>query len=194
MNPIGAIRRAGALGERTTPEPRSGELWFLLGLPGAGKSTFAGSIPNTVIVSIDAIRAERGWEIGDPRWMADAYVRATDELEAALAQGHLTVFDSSGLLESAREDARHTAGVLGRTARLLYLATDPDIARERQRRDHPDREPLKSLPRLLAWLLDSERRYGTLSGWDGVHTLDSEAQERAINAWSVGGMGRERLR
>lgn len=120
---------AGLQRERTG----KGELWMLAGLSGAGKTTFAHQIPNAVVVSIDDIRREHGWDAGSPGWVREAYKRALDEVEVALAQGYRVVFDSTALLETAREDMLLLAGKLNVPFQLVLIDTPVEVCRERTR-------------------------------------------------------------
>ncbi len=78
------------------------KLYTMVGIPGSGKSTIANQIPNTVVISSDAIRKELygAEEIqGNGKQVFDlVYKRIGEEL----AKGNDVVFDATNLTPWAR--------------------------------------------------------------------------------------------
>jgi len=79
------------------------KLYTMVGIPGSGKSTIANQIPNTVVISSDAIRKELygAEEIqGNGKQVFDlVYKRIGEEL----AKGNDVVFDATNLTPRARK-------------------------------------------------------------------------------------------
>lgn len=79
------------------------KLYTMIGIPGSGKSTIANQIPNTVVISSDAIRKELygAEEIqGNGKQVFDlVYKRIGEEL----AKGNDVVFDATNLTPRARK-------------------------------------------------------------------------------------------
>lgn len=169
---------------RTLPSaPAPGAVWFLVGLPGAGKSTLARHVPAAHVVSIDAIREEIGAPPADKaRFLDEAYAILHDRMEMTLASGHAVVVDTSGLYTPAREEVRELARRLARPLRFLYLATDPETAARRQAAEHPEREPFLWMEHALALLLEDLAL--DLHPYAVVHALGEEAQDELIRRWT----------
>jgi predicted kinase len=159
--------------------PREAGLWMLVGLPSAGKSTFAEVIraAGREIVEVDRIREENGWEIGDPEWQEDAYRIAYERLEGALDAG--VVFESTGLWEPARRRCREIAGARGLPVRALVVASDPGLCARREAERRPGNP-------FLARVLDAYA--GAISvlpeeGYASLHWLDEAERDRLARAW-----------
>lgn len=165
----------GALRERLY-EPG---LWMLVGLPSAGKSSFASAIRRAgrEVVGVDEVREENGWEIGEPEWQEEAYRIAYERVEQALLAG--VVFESTGLWEPARRWCIETTRSMGLPVRALVIATDPGVCAERERKRRPGNaflaHVLSAYARTVA-VLPSE-------GYTSTHWLDEAERGRLAHAW-----------
>ncbi|MFF8786855.1 AAA family ATPase [Streptomyces sp. NPDC015125] len=97
----------------TTPDPASsraglsfppGTLVVLVGIPGAGKSTFASQYPHTWQVSLDTFR-EMASDSAENQAATPVAVQAQNLfLNARLADGKTTIVDSTNVVPSHRQD------------------------------------------------------------------------------------------
>ena len=104
------------------------KLYTMVGIPGAGKSTFANSHPECVVVSSDAIRAEVFKNEYDLSNMRRVFEIVNERVAAALAEGKDVIYDSTSLTRKIRHNiiktfnAEHIA---------IFVNTPIDICIER---------------------------------------------------------------
>ena len=108
------------------------KLYTMVGLPGAGKSTFARMHPECVVVSSDAVRAEL---YGDEAVQGDAhkvFAVVNERVRKALAEGKDVIYDATSLTRKLRKgiiktfDAQHFAV-------FMNTSIETCIARDAQR-------------------------------------------------------------
>lgn len=157
-------------------------IWLLIGVPGAGKTTFARAAGGAGrdAVLLGEIRSRGGWSWSDPEFLTTAYDLAFARMEASLRTG--SVLDSTGLYPSARTRALELGRRQDVPVHAVVLATDPETAWQRTLlRGWDD-------PHLFFRFLGLICRYlGELpdeDGWASRHWLDGAEQERLIRAWS----------
>jgi predicted kinase len=113
-------------------------LYFLCGLPFAGKSTLAralAALTGARHVALDAINTERGLGLdGAPitseQW-DETYTEAYRRIEEALAAGDSVVYDETCFLRAQRDRVRAIAARTSAHAQLIWVTTPEEVARER---------------------------------------------------------------
>lgn len=98
-------------------------LYTLVGLPGSGKSTFASTHPECVVVSSDAVRGEL---FGDPSIQRDArrvFAEVNHRVAQALAEGRDVIYDATSLTRKLRKDIIKKFDA---THVCIYIDTDID--------------------------------------------------------------------
>ena len=120
---------------RITPVPNGGALVALCGLPGTGKSHFAGALASRIpclVLGSDRLRKVLKPQ---PRYTREEHARvfraAHALLESLLAQGHRVVFDATNLTDRAREPLREIAARMNVPLLLVQFDAPPTIVRQR---------------------------------------------------------------
>jgi predicted kinase len=115
-------------------------LYFLCGLPFAGKSTLARALvahTGARHISLDAINTERGLGLdGDgaaitPEQWDVTYAEAYRRIEETLTAGGSVVYDETCFLRSQRDAVRAIAARSGARAQLIWVTTPEAAARAR---------------------------------------------------------------
>lgn len=131
------------------PEPRSLELVATCGIPFAGKTTLARELAarrECALVSVDAIVAERGIDLGADAGNQAGWARAMAEglqrVRGHLAAGEPVVYDTANHTRRNRDRCRRVARQHGAAFRCIWLDVPVAVARERQlaNRANPHRE------------------------------------------------------
>lgn len=125
-------------------------LYVLCGKSYCGKSTLAAAIARqtgAVIVSLDAINAERGLYGGlgipDGEWLR-SHQLALQRVEEALATGLSVIVDDTNCFRFLRDGYRAVAARLDVQSLLLYLDLPMDALLARASADDPTRPPVAS--------------------------------------------------
>lgn len=113
-------------------------LLVLCGLPFSGKSTLGRALAErlgAIHVEVDRLHADvadalEGRRIERQEWIA-AYQAAYREVEAALSDGRVVVFDAVSYRRVQRDRVRRIANRFGVPMTIVYLDVDPDQARAR---------------------------------------------------------------
>lgn len=113
-------------------------LFFLCGLPFAGKSTLARALAAQTgarHISLDAVNTERGLGLdGAPitreQWDT-TYAEVYRCIEEALVAGDSVIYDETCFLRSQRDTVRAIAARIGAHARLIWVTTPETTARAR---------------------------------------------------------------
>lgn len=103
-------------------------LYTMVGLPGAGKSTFAEMHKECVVVSSDAIRAEMYGDANIQGDGAKVFAELHRRVRKALAQGQDVIYDATNVGRKTRKniinsfDAKHVC---------VYVSTDVEECKRR---------------------------------------------------------------
>lgn len=104
-------------------------IYTMVGLPGAGKSTFASNYPDFIIVSTDAIRSELFGDESDQQNGKLVFDTAYHRLAQAVAMNRNVIFDATNLRKRDRKklfqkfpNANHIA---------VFMDTPINICKER---------------------------------------------------------------
>lgn len=107
------------------------KLYTMVGLPGSGKSTWAGARSDCVVVSSDAIRGELFGDEREQRDGALVFETAYQRIAEALNEGRTVIFDATNLKRRSRAeifrrfpDAEHIA---------VYINTPFPLCKERNK-------------------------------------------------------------
>ncbi len=119
-----------------TPAPTT--LFFLCGLPFAGKSTLARALAahtGARRIALDDINTERGLglngaPISPDQWDA-TYAEVYRRIEEALASGNSVVYDETCFLRSLRDTVRAIVTRAGARSQLIWVTTPEVTARAR---------------------------------------------------------------
>lgn len=118
--------------------PNPPTLFFLCGLPFAGKSTLARALATYTgarHISLDTVNTERGLGLDgapiSPDQWDETYVEVYRRVEATLVAGDSVVYDETCFLRSQREAVRAIAARAGARAHLIWVTTPEPIARAR---------------------------------------------------------------
>lgn len=109
-----------------------GEIVWIVGLPGAGKTTLAERLPGRSRIGIDDIRRELGLEYGDPGWVGRAYEAALSRVRDTVEEQQPLVFDATGLFRPARHRVLTWGEEHGIPVRALWVDTPVSVCRTRQ--------------------------------------------------------------
>ncbi len=119
-----------------TPAPPT--LYFLCGLPFAGKSTLAHALAahtGARHLSLDAINTERGLGIDGapitPQQWGETYAEVYRRIAEALTAGDSVIYDETCFLRSQRDAVRAIAAQTGACAQLIWVTTPEGAARAR---------------------------------------------------------------
>lgn len=122
-------------------------LYTMVGLPGAGKSTFAKAHPECVVISTDAIRAEMFGSEDCQENGNDVFAEAHRRVTKALQDGHDVIIDATNVTRKARKQwLKHTARHVA-----VYVATDVEECKRRnaQRDRHVPTEVIDGMAQRL---------------------------------------------
>jgi predicted kinase len=113
-------------------------LYFLCGLPFAGKSTLARALAahtGARHIALDAVNTERGLGLDGapitPEQWDETYAEVYRRIEEALAAGGSVIYDETCFLRAQRDAVRAIATRTGVRARLIWVTTPEPIARAR---------------------------------------------------------------
>ena len=136
ISPVQSCVEAGAL-------PTRG-LVVLVGPPASGKSTAAEAIvasaPNTVLVSLDAIRGEINGDPASQDKLRDVVTLAEARMRTELALGRLVVCDATNLEEHVLREHVARVHAVGLPAVALYADISQEEATNRDRLRHEQGE------------------------------------------------------
>lgn len=113
-------------------------LFFLCGLPFAGKSTLARALAahtGARHIALDAINTERGLGLDGaaitPEQWDETYAVTYRRIEEALAAGDSVIYDETCFLRAQRDTVRAIAARAGACAQLIWVTTPEATARAR---------------------------------------------------------------
>lgn len=103
-----------------------------VGIPGAGKSTFADSLPNTYVkIELDELRAKVSGNAANQKATPKALKLREKMINEAAAAGKNIVISDTNINETHRENLITTLESLGYDVRLKILDIDINVCKER---------------------------------------------------------------
>lgn len=139
------------------------KLYVMVGLPGAGKSTIAKEIPDTVHISSDEIReCLYGNEVsqGDPKRVFSFMDEATEE---CLKDGRDVVYDATSITEELRADIVNKFRPYADEIICVHIDTPVEECLRRNARRS------RSVPEGIIWKMWS--RFEDPTTWEGFNKL-----------------------
>lgn len=175
----GYARRCTSL---PTPPQRGAEVIWLMGLPGAGKTTVADRMAGRFRIGIDDVRRDLDLQIGDAGWVDRAYEVALRRVRRTIEQQQALVFDSTGLYRPARQQVLVLGEEAGIPVRVLWVDSPIVVCRTRQAMEGRDPAShffngcIRLLHRSLSadLLEESFASYQRRSGIDGGSSVPAE--------------------
>lgn len=158
-------------------------IWYLVGTPGAGKTTFslAAQARGRHAVLMDEIRRAGGWSWSDRAFVTDAYEIAYAQMRENVQRG--TLVDSTGTYFPALREAEQICEEEGLPLRIIVLKTPVRTAWERSLRKKWDQPNMFfHLAHRVHSMLEVDVR---MADWTTLHCLDPAAQARLYASWGV---------
>ena len=130
-------------------------LWFTIGAPGSGKSTWAGCMPHPVITT-DALRGVGGEQENRQSAIREIYQWAFVEVLQALSHGRSVVLETCGANLRIRREAIEMAKSCHSEVVAVVFQADLEACQEVQKsRRHPvPREQVEQMHRTIRGLTD----------------------------------------
>lgn len=157
---------------------------MLVGLPGAGKSTYANMFRSSIVISSDEVRKEFGYQPGHVS--GDLFNEINRRIKRGLEDGQHVIYDATNL------QRRHRVALLdylknspGQKNCLMYDVPIETCWFRNMGRDKSQIVPLKDFMRLLK----SFQVPMTYEGWDGVYLVNDDDKSYHIDKFLIPTIG-----